>query len=41
MFFAGYIVFTAWCWLWILYELKNVPTDVELWWRKKLHDKKK
>ncbi len=31
MFITGYIIFTALCWLWILYELKNAPTDVELW----------
>jgi hypothetical protein len=31
MLVAGYIVFTALCWCLILHELKNAPTDVELW----------
>ncbi len=34
MFIAGYIVFTALCWLWILYELKNIPElDMQTIWQ--------
>ena len=26
-----YLIFVALCWLGIAYNLKNAPTDVELW----------
>ena len=27
---TGYLIFSIICWLYIVYEIKNAPTDIEL-----------